>query len=846
MANIAFELFQQMYWAYFDYVSMVNASKSNEANTNYHYADAATFKNQWADMNTVQGSTGVEIINNNIVDGSTVIKPIKTMTEDGMKAAYVIGKVAIDEITGEVDVTTDGSLFTLAPLQDTVNGVLNALGLAVIDSEDYTQQEFLRNSTVKIAEKILGRTISDPDELNNIYAGIALQAETVAETGADIVKSYLDQEVIQEITDTLSDDDIAIMPVTELADYEVGEFIHKNDITPAYSAYRAIELAIIAYLCSHDPNATISESVQGLRANIDLLESALKSVVDPECPYCLVNIGSYINTTATIIYGDIIQYDESTFPSWWKITEKINDNLINIEGAKVAFNTSADPSAGTWHDTSTSGSTHRNAFYLRYLNGEYVIQNTSAAAWSLSIGAVSLAHRVGDTSEYYGDGWCGNFLNTLNANPNINIDETVIAPPVPDVDIEIAYPDWCNKGKDATRYKEGDDTVAGARDIPIDIPRAIDDAAYAGAIAGVRALDWDDARAGVLDPAIPYPGIATITDLYDYLNRIRTIDGTRVIDITADPPTTDTPVLPGVPTLGGNARLYTVHQMSGSQLDALGSYMWSNDFISLIEHMFTNPADAVIGLHTLYYGGSLPVGSAEQIKLGSITATGVTGQPVTNRYMEFSCGTVHIQSYYGNVEDYDPYTKVQIWLPFIGFRDLATNEIMGGNVTLKYGIDVYTGSCVAMITVLRDGVTQALYSFEGNCALTEPLTGADYSRVISGLIGLGVGVATGGVGAAIGAGSMLMNKNIQYSRTGSFSANAGAMGIKKPYILIRRPIAYDANFYNEFYGIPANNTMTLGSCSGFTRVKDVHVNSISCTETERDEIVALLKQGVIF
>lgn len=839
----AYEIFQQMYWAYFGLNDIVQASKSDEANTNYHYADAATFKNQWADMNTVQGSTGVEIINNNIVDGSTVIKPIKTLTADGMKAAYVIGKVAIDEITGEVDVTTDGSLFTLAPLQDTVNGVLNALGLAVIDSQETSAQDFLRNSTVKIAEKILGRTISDPDELNNIYAGIALQAETVAETGENIVKSYLDQEVIQEISDTLSDEDIAIMPVTEIADYEIGEFIHKNDIIPAFNAYRAIELAIIGYLCTYPETGTMGDLINILRENIDMLETALKSVVDTNCPYVFVYIGSYLTGSSAHITGQIVQYE--SIPNWWKITEKIPSSNVNIEAAKVMFNTNADPNAGTWYNTpSYSNPTHHNAFELSYYDSAVHIASATAGAFTLYVGALSENDLIGNS--WYGRGASGNILNTLHANANINIDETVLYPPVPDIDIEISYPDWCNKGKDATRYKEGDDTVAGARDIPIDIPRAIDDAAYAGAIEGVRALDWADARAGVLDPAIPYPGIATITDLYDYLNRIRTIDGTRVIDITADPPTTDTPVLPGVPTLGGNARLYTVHQMNGGQLDALGSYMWSNDFISLIEHMFTNPADAVIGLHTLYYGGSLPVGTAEQIKLGSITATGVTGQPVTNRYMEFSCGTVHIQSYYGNVEDYDPYTKVQIWLPFIGFRDLATNEIMGGNVTLKYGIDVYTGSCVAMITVLRDGVTQALYSFEGNCALTEPLTGADYSRVISGLIGLGVGVATGGVGAAIGAGSMLMNKNIQYSRTGSFSANAGAMGIKTPYILIRRPIAYDANFYNEFYGIPANNTMTLGSCSGFTRVKDVHVNSISCTETERDEIVALLKQGVIF
>ena len=672
-----------------------------------------------------------------------------------------------------------------------------------------------------------------------------MQAGIAAETGADIVRSYLDQEVVQEITDTLGDEDIAILPVTEIADYAIGEFIHKNDITPSFNAYRTIELAIIAYLCSHPESGNMGEFIEILRKNIDMLESALKAVVDPNTPYCFVSIYSYFGDGVLSLYGAIVQYSASNFPNWWKFTDKISSSNVNIEAAKLAYNTNSDPSSGTWNVTSSgSNPSHNDAFRLYIQDNAAHIETNATTAWQLFAGAYSDQRLIG--SQWFGEGFAGNILNTLHANVNIEIDETVIAPPVPDIDIEIAYPDWCNKGKDATRYKEGDDTVAGARDIPIDIPRAIDDAAYAGAIAGVRALDWADARAGVLDPAIPYPDIATITDLYDYLNRLRTIDGTRAIDITADPPNTPTPVVPDVPTLAGNAKLYTVHQMSAAQLNALGNYMWSNDFISLIEHMFTNPADAVIGLHTLYYGGSLPIGSAEQIKLGSIEATGVSGQPVTNRYMNFSCGTVHVQSYYGNVEDYEPYTKVQIFLPFIGFRDLNANEVMGGNVTVKYAIDVYTGACVAFITVLRDGVSQALYTFEGNCALTEPLTGADYSRVISGLIGLGVGVATGGVGAAIGAVGMLTNKNIQYTRTGSFSANAGAMGVKVPYIIIRRPRAYDANFYNEFYGNPANNTVTLGSCSGFTRVKDVHVDHISCTDDERAEIVALLKKGVIF
>lgn len=833
MANVAFELFQQMYWAYFDYVSMINASKSDEANQNYHYADAATFKNQWADMNTVQGSTGVEIINNNIVDGSTVIKPIKTVTDNGMRAAYVIGKVAIDEVTGEVDVTTDGSLFTLAPITDTVNGVLNALGLKIKESAGYSEQEFLLETSRKVAEKILDREIEDYNELSNIYAGIGLQAATVGAIGEEVIKSYLDQEVLQEVVDTLSDESIDVIPLTTVADYAIGEAVARNDITASFSVDRCIELAIIAYLCAVPASGTIHDNVMKLRENIELLEKALKNNAPANYPFCSISISSRTAADSDI-YAHCVFWSADAMPYWWRMVQKVHNDMLNIDGAYLNFNITPDQS-GAWYNNGGYGNNYKIDMRM-HLNGDHIeITNVTASTFALVGGAIVA---VEDT---FLNGLSGNILAGLHINDNIEIDETVICPPIPNIDIDIAYPDWVKGAKEGTRYKDDDDTIVLAPDIPIGLQRALE-GDYAGVLYGA----WEGARAGVLDPAIPYPDIATITDLYDYLNRIRSIDDARALDITADPPNTPTPVVPDVPTLAGNAKLYTVHQMSAAQLNALGNYMWSNDFISLIEHMFTNPADAVIGLHTLYYGGSLPIGGSEQIKLGSIEATGVSGQPVTNRYMNFSCGTVHVQSYYGNVEDYEPYTKVQIFLPFIGFRDLNANEVMGGNVTVKYAIDVYTGACVAFITVLRDGVSQALYTFEGNCALTEPLTGADYSRVISGLIGLGVGVATGGVGAAIGAVGMLTNKNIQYTRTGSFSANAGAMGVKVPYIIIRRPRAYDANFYNEFYGNPANNTVTLGSCSGFTRVKDVHVDHISCTDDERAEIVALLKQGVIF
>ena len=76
--------------------------------------------------------------------------------------------------------------------------------------------------------------------------------------------------------------------------------------------------------------------------------------------------------------------------------------------------------------------------------------------------------------------------------------------------------------------------------------------------------------------------------------------------------------------------------------------------------------------------------------------------------------------------------------------------------------------------------------------------------------------------------------------------NAGALGIMKPYLIITRPKPAEADNYSKFYGIPSNKTVRLSSCSGYTKVKDIHLEHISrATDDELNEIESLLKTGVI-
>lgn len=313
-----------------------------------------------------------------------------------------------------------------------------------------------------------------------------------------------------------------------------------------------------------------------------------------------------------------------------------------------------------------------------------------------------------------------------------------------------------------------------------------------------------------------------------------------------NPPSISTPVIPGIPAIGGQANaLFTVYNPSQANLNSLGAVLWTQNIIEQIVQMFTNnPMDAIISLHILY--ATPATGSNKEIKLGYLP-TGVSCPEVTNQYINLDCGTVRVPELYGDIRDY-ACTDISIYLPMVGFRQLKTEDAMASNISVNYKIDVFTGTVLANVIINRGSVNQVFYTFEGNCAVNLPLTGADKSRQLATVIGAAGAIATGNPALALGAMGAFAggSARAQIQRSGNFTGNAGAMGCKKPYIVVSSDIAYDAVGYNTQYGFPANLTVMLGTCHGYVKAKEVHADSIAnATEAEKREIESQLKQGVI-
>ena len=319
---------------------------------------------------------------------------------------------------------------------------------------------------------------------------------------------------------------------------------------------------------------------------------------------------------------------------------------------------------------------------------------------------------------------------------------------------------------------------------------------------------------------------------------------------------TPTPILPVVSPISSEADgLLHVYNPTSAQINEFGRWLWttfSGNLIDTIAKLFNNPMDAVIGLHELYCTPS--TGSTTTIKAGFLDS-GVTSRLVDSRYTEINCGAITVPEYWGNYLDYSPYTKVYCYLPFIGIVELNTDDIVGHGVQITYKIDSYNGSCVAMITTAKKQDEESVvYQFSGNCSVEVPITSGMKSTMQSALIGaatcavgaMGAGLAGAAITDVAFAGGMKrgLNSKNTVAHSGTFGSSYGAMGIKKPYIIVKRPVQKVVHGYNKNYGYPAHSMVTIGNCSGYLRCRDFEVLSSTATEEEKKRIEILLKEGV--
>lgn len=304
---------------------------------------------------------------------------------------------------------------------------------------------------------------------------------------------------------------------------------------------------------------------------------------------------------------------------------------------------------------------------------------------------------------------------------------------------------------------------------------------------------------------------------------------------------------PGLPSSGVlSSGFIAMYNPSLANLQALGAKLWSNDFVESILKLWNDPMEAIITLGLIPF---TPTSSGStNCQIGNYDAE-ISIPRVTSQYETKSCGSVAIQEYWGNALDYAPYTEAEMFLPFVGMKKIDIDDIMNKTVSVDYNIDLLGGESICYVTVDN----RVLYDFRCNLMSSVPISSSSYASLYSGILraasSLAVGAAAGGVGAAAGgltsAVNVMTSKHGSIERGSDLTPNAGVLGLLTPYIILHRPIQSLPSNFGHFKGYPSNITRTLGSVSGYTEVSYIHLDGISATDAEKEEIYSLLKAGVI-
>lgn len=283
------------------------------------------------------------------------------------------------------------------------------------------------------------------------------------------------------------------------------------------------------------------------------------------------------------------------------------------------------------------------------------------------------------------------------------------------------------------------------------------------------------------------------------------------------------------------------YRLSRNSVSELHSYLWSNDFITNLPKLFSDPFSAIVGIQAIPY---ISPENAYTIIIGTLD-TNILAHRVTDYYVTIDLASIDVTEYWQNFLDYQPYTRLKLFLPYIGIVDLPTDLFMNNSVAVKYRIDIVSGACVAVVSNSEN----IICTFTGNCSTKIPLSNNDHSNAIGntlvGIAGLAGSVATGNaVGAVANTASIVAGLKERIQISGSLSTAHGILINDKPFLMIERPDTEIPENYASLKGYTSNISMKLSETTGFTKISDIKLDGLSCTDAEKEELLNMMQNGI--
>lgn len=286
--------------------------------------------------------------------------------------------------------------------------------------------------------------------------------------------------------------------------------------------------------------------------------------------------------------------------------------------------------------------------------------------------------------------------------------------------------------------------------------------------------------------------------------------------------------------------LTTTFKMTKERLQQLGRFLWGSNIFDNFSLICNNPIENIISCK------SIPLslnGTTQKIILGNVD-TGVNGDKVSNNFTKQNIGSIAITEKYHNFLDYAPYTNVIIYLPYVGFKELDTNLVMGKTLSISYTVDIITGGCLCQIK----SNNVKLYEFNGNMGIDIPITASNRAQVEAGYISSGIGIASSvASGNIVGAVTSLINSaesQYHYASTSSPNPMCVASTNRTCYVILDRPTYQTLKSFNHTRGKKCYLTKTINTLKGYT-VCDEHIDlsGIRATDSEKEELIKILSSG---
>lgn len=314
--------------------------------------------------------------------------------------------------------------------------------------------------------------------------------------------------------------------------------------------------------------------------------------------------------------------------------------------------------------------------------------------------------------------------------------------------------------------------------------------------------------------------VVTLNDGYkwDDVAQIITIDGNEITGTVSEKTCTFALTTANVGTGGAitwGLHFSVVQPPSEERVDFFTIYEPTNANMKKInDAIFINAADGTT-INVLHYFSSykkfycnIPIAGYKQLKGGAYDF-GEQAPYVKEHTIVVDCGSVEIPEQNQSLLDYSPFSRLTIYLPFIGFQELDDKLVVGHTLKVQYVVDVLSGRCLAQLYVDSTDLQSCFAEYGGTIAADEIFGGND-----------------------------------GYDYYGAYELMTTLqLGELSCYVLIHTKIPLEGDIVN-YKGLPTNEIVRVGDVTGFVKYSSIHVNGMTATDSEKIEIESLLMSGI--